>query len=82
MNSANYALAKSSTELDVRNKKLLYGGIIHSHLIYGLPIWGLYGDASLIIYDALGIFTYMCNVARIVLIKKSVPHKISFYAHH
>ena len=40
MNSANYALAKSSKELDVRNKKILYSGIIHSHLIYGLPIWG------------------------------------------
>ena len=40
MNSANYALAKSLKELDVRNKKLLYSGIIHSHLIYGLPIWG------------------------------------------
>ena len=40
MNSANYALAKSSKELDVRNKKLLCSVIIHSHLIYGLPIWG------------------------------------------
>ena len=22
------------------NKKLLYSGLIHSHLVYGLPIWG------------------------------------------
>ena len=29
LNSANYALAKSSKELDVRNKKILQSGIIH-----------------------------------------------------
>ena len=40
VNSANYALGKSAKELDVRNKKLLYSGIVHSHLVYGLPIWG------------------------------------------
>ena len=40
MNSAIYALKKSSKELSCKNKKLVYSGIIHSHLVYGLPIWG------------------------------------------
>ena len=40
INSAIYALKKSSKELSVSNKKLLYSGIVHSHLVYGLPIWG------------------------------------------
>ena len=40
MNSANYALTKASKELNVKNKKLIYSGLIHSHIVYGLPIWG------------------------------------------
>ena len=40
MNSAIYALSKSSKELSSANKKLIYSGIVHSHLVYGLPIWG------------------------------------------
>ena len=40
MDYANYALRKSSKELNQRNKKLLYSGLIHSILTYGLPIWG------------------------------------------
>ena len=39
-NYALYGLTKSSKELDSRNKKLLYSGLIHSHLTYGLPMWG------------------------------------------
>ena len=40
MNYANYALGKASKELDVKTKKLTYSGLIHSHLVYGLPFWG------------------------------------------
>ena len=40
INYALYGLTKSSKELDSRNKKLLYSGLIHSHLTYGLPMWG------------------------------------------
>ena len=37
----NYGLSKVSKELDEKNKKkLLYSGLIHSHLVYGLPMWG------------------------------------------
>ena len=40
MDHANYALRKASKELVPKNKKLLYSGLVHSHLVYGLPIWG------------------------------------------
>ena len=39
--SAIYGLTKCSKELSSENKKLLYSGLIHSHITYGLPIWGL-----------------------------------------
>jgi len=26
--------------MSISNKKLLYSGLIHSHLVYGLPLWG------------------------------------------
>ena len=35
---ANYMLAKASKTLGTHNKKLLYSGLIHSHLVYGAPI--------------------------------------------
>lgn len=38
--SSTYGLHKASKELDCHNKKLLYSGLIHSHLTYGLAIWG------------------------------------------
>ena len=37
---ATYGLNKVSTELSNDNKKLLYSGLIHSHLVYRLPLWG------------------------------------------
>ena len=37
---ANFMLAKASKTVGVHNKKLLYSGLIHSHLVYGAPIWG------------------------------------------
>ena len=37
---ANYALRKASKELNLKNKKLIYSGLVHAHLIYSLPIWG------------------------------------------
>ena len=40
INSAIYGLAKTSRTLEEKSKKLLYSGLIHSHLVYGLPIWG------------------------------------------
>lgn len=40
INSALYGLAKTGKNLDSKNKKLMYSGLIHSHLIYGLPVWG------------------------------------------
>jgi hypothetical protein len=40
MSSALYGLTKVSKELNEKNKKLLYSGLIHSHLVFGLPIWG------------------------------------------
>jgi hypothetical protein len=40
MSSAIYGLTKVAKELNVENKKLLYSGLIHSHLVFGLPIWG------------------------------------------
>ena len=36
---ALYGLAKVSKQLSCSNKKLLYSGLMHSHLVYGLPIW-------------------------------------------
>ena len=40
INSSLYALTKASKTLNVKNKKLIYSGLIHSHIVYGLPIWG------------------------------------------
>ena len=40
VNSSNYALTRSSKSLNTKNKKLIYSGLVHSHLVYGLPIWG------------------------------------------
>ena len=40
ISSALYGLTKVARELTTSNKKLLYSGLIHSHLVYGLPIWG------------------------------------------
>jgi hypothetical protein len=37
---ATYGLHKAGKELDCKRRKLLYSGLIHSHLMYGLPIWG------------------------------------------
>ena len=35
-----YSLAKAARTLSKSNKQLLYSGLIHSHLVYGAPIWG------------------------------------------
>ena len=35
---ANSMLAKASKTVGVRNKKLLYSGLIHLHLVYGASI--------------------------------------------
>ena len=40
INSAVYGLNKSRRSLNANSRKLLYSGLIHSHLVYGLPIWG------------------------------------------
>ena len=40
ISSSLYGLTKVSKELNEENKKLLYSGLIHSHLVFGLPIWG------------------------------------------
>ena len=40
MDWALYGLSKVNKQLSVSNKKLIYSGLIHSHLVYGLPIWG------------------------------------------
>ena len=40
VNSAIYGLRKTYKHLGTKNKKLLYSGLIHSHLVYGLLIWG------------------------------------------
>ena len=37
---ANYSLNKARNRLTTDTKKLLYSGLIHSHLVYGAPIWG------------------------------------------
>ena len=37
---ANYSLNKARNRLTTNTKKLLYSGLIHSHLVYGAPIWG------------------------------------------
>ena len=39
--STIYGLTKCAKELSNENKKLLYSGLIHSHVTYGLTIWGL-----------------------------------------
>jgi len=40
INSSLYGLTRSGKFLTQANKKLLYSGLIHSHLTYGLPVWG------------------------------------------
>ena len=40
MDYALHGLSKVSKQLSYSNKNLLYSGLIHSHLVYGLPIWG------------------------------------------
>ena len=40
MDYANYGLRNSSKELNYVNKKLLFNGLMHLHLVYGLPMWG------------------------------------------
>ena len=40
INSAIYGLNKSRRSLNANSRKLLYIGLIHYHLVYGLPIWG------------------------------------------
>ena len=40
MGYANFSLNKARNRLNTRSKKLLYSGLIHSHLVYGAPIWG------------------------------------------
>ena len=40
INSAIYGLAKTCRTLEEKSEKLLYSGLIHSHLVYGLPSWG------------------------------------------
>ena len=37
---ANYSLNKARKRLTTKSKKLLYSGLIHSHLVYGAPVWG------------------------------------------
>ena len=38
--STIYGLTKCAKELSSENKKLLYSGLIHSHITYVLAIWG------------------------------------------
>ena len=41
VSSAVYGLTRSSMELDTHTQqKLLYSGLIHSHITNGLAIWG------------------------------------------
>ena len=40
INSAIYGLNKSRRSLNANSRKLIDSGLIHSHLVYGLPIWG------------------------------------------
>ena len=40
MDWALYGLNKVNKQLTSSNKKLLYSGLIHSNLVFGLPIWG------------------------------------------
>ena len=40
INSALYGLAKTGRNLNPKNKKLMHSGLIHSHIVYSLPIWG------------------------------------------
>ena len=37
---ANYSLNKARKRLTIKSKKLLCSGLIHSHLVYGAPVWG------------------------------------------
>ena len=41
VNSSNYVLTRSSKTLNTKNKRLIYSGLVHSHLVYGLLIWGM-----------------------------------------
>ena len=38
INSALYGLAKTGRDRDPKKKKLMYSRLIHSHLVYSLPI--------------------------------------------
>ena len=40
INSGIYGLTKASKSMDTYNRKLLYSGLIHSYLVFGLPFWG------------------------------------------
>ena len=42
-----YGLTKVNKQLSYTNKKLLYSGLIHSHLVFGLPIWGFASQGRL-----------------------------------
>ena len=37
---ANYSINKARNRITVNGKKLLYSGLIHSHLVYGASVWG------------------------------------------
>jgi exonuclease III len=41
INSALYGLSKTGRTLSSRNKRLLYMGLIQSHLVFGAPFWGM-----------------------------------------
>jgi exonuclease III len=41
VNSANFGLAKAGKSLDIKNKRLIYMGLVQSHLVFGSPFWGM-----------------------------------------
>jgi len=47
MGYANYSMTKSHKILNKRSKKLLYSGLMHSHLVFGAPIWGFAAKCKL-----------------------------------
>ena len=47
---ANFMLAKASKTVGVHNKKLLYRGLIHSHLVYGALYGAMHINAILTYY--------------------------------
>lgn len=40
INSAIYGISKTGRQLSIKNKRLMYMGLIQSHLVYGNPFWG------------------------------------------